>query len=286
MKKILFISKYLSTRQNGFETRLACLIKYFKKYNYHVLAITSSFSLKNKNFKKKYTKKNLDGINYIFIKENSDYSLYSFQRVFSWIKFEINLFKLNYNKLGFVPDIIYISSLSLLTILNGIVLKKKFSAKLVFEMRDLWPYFLYTTGKFSKFNPFVIFLSLVEKYGIFYSDLIVGLIPKINKYIKDRGFLKKTLASTFPVNVEFFKIKKKKFINKKKGKFNICYAGNFGFDNYIDDLLNLISKINSNEFFFHFIGEGSQKKILQNKFSHLKNINFYNSVNYTDLHSI
>ena len=69
-------------------------------------------------------------------------------------------------------------------------------------------------------------------------------------------------------------------------KFNICYAGNFGFDNYIDDLLNLISKINSNEFFFHFIGDGSQKKILQNKFSHLKNINFYNSVNYTDLHSI
>ena len=59
MKKILFICKYLSTNKNGFETRLATLIKFFKKNNYIVSAITSSNSLNKFNFKNKYNLKKL-----------------------------------------------------------------------------------------------------------------------------------------------------------------------------------------------------------------------------------
>jgi len=158
MKKILFICKYLSTSKNGFETRLSTLINLFNKNNYQVSAITSSNSLKKIKFKKKYTHKKIDNVNYYFIKENNNYSQYSLKRILSWIKFEIGVFNFNYNQIGFKPDVIYISSLSLLTILNGIYLKKKFSAKLVFEMRDLWPYFLYANCKFSRFNPFIFFL--------------------------------------------------------------------------------------------------------------------------------
>ena len=44
-------------------------------------------------------------------------------------------------------------------------------------MRDFWPYFLYKTGKFSKYNPFVIALGIIEKIGIQQSDLIISLIP-------------------------------------------------------------------------------------------------------------
>ena len=179
MKKILFISKYLSTSKNGFESRLSKLINLFNKNKYSIAAITSSESLKKFKFKKKYTNKKIDDVNYYSIKENNYHSSYSLKRIISWIKFEIGVFNFNYNKISFKPDIVYISSLSLFTILNGIYLKKKFNAKLVFEMRDLWPYFLYTTGKFSKLNPFIFFLSIIEKYGIHQSDLIISLIPKI-----------------------------------------------------------------------------------------------------------
>ena len=37
---------------------------------------------------------------------------------------------------------------------------------------------------------------------------------------------------------------------------------------------------------FHFFGEGSQKQIMQKKFSYLSNVKFYKHVNYNDLHSI
>ena len=286
MKKILFISKYLSTSKNGFESRLSKLINLFNKNKYSIAAITSSESLKKFKFKKKYTHKKIDDVNYYFIKENNYHSSYSLQRIVSWIKFEIGVFNFNYNKISFKPDIVYISSLSLFTILNGIYLKKKFNAKLVFEMRDLWPYFLYTTGKFSKLNPFIFFLSIIEKYGIHQSDLIISLIPKIKQYLKYRGFHnKKTLASTFPVNKKYFIKTADIKINLDNKNFNICYAGNFGFDNHLNDLLNLISKVQNKSFTFHFIGDGSQKKTLKKKFSHLDNIKFYKYIDYQNLHS-
>ena len=124
MKKILFISKYLSTSKNGFESRLSKLINLFNKNKYSIAAITSSESLKKFKFKKKYTHKKIDDVNYYFIKENNYHSSYSVQRIVSWIKFEIGVFNFNYNKISFKPDIVYISSLSLFTILNGIYLKK------------------------------------------------------------------------------------------------------------------------------------------------------------------
>lgn len=285
--KILFICKYLSTDKNGMETRLATIIKYFKKNNYQVSAITSSNSLKNIKFRKQCTLKKINNVNYYFIKDFSSYSLYSFKRILSWINFEYRVLTFNYNSLGFKPNVIYVSSLSLLTILNGIYLKKKFKSKLVFEMRDLWPYFLYTTGRFSKFNPLIIILNWIERYGVYKSDLIISLIPRINKYIKYRGFHNiKNFSSTFPLNKKNFFINKKLKSIKDHSRFNICYAGNFGIDNHLEDLLNLISKINDKSLLFHFIGEGSQKKFLQEKFSYLTNVKFCNHIEYKNLHSV
>ena len=285
MKKILFISKYISTNLNGFESRLATLIRFFSKNNYVVEAITSSGSLRKNKFKNRYNCKKINNVNYNFIKQNNNYSQYSIKRIVSWISFEYFLFKFDLNKIKFKPDIIYVSSLSLLTILNGIYLKKKYKAKLVFEMRDLWPFYLYSTGKFSKFNLIIIILGIIEKIGIYKSDLIIGLSPRINKYLKFRGFnKKKNFSSTFPVNKSLFK-KKKINIKVNKKKFNLCYAGNFGYDNHLDDLLNVISKLSSHEFFFHFFGKGSQKNFLIKKYSHFKNIKFYKHIEYSKLHS-
>lgn len=287
MKRILFISKYLSTKTNGFESRLSVLIRLFKKNNYSVAAITSSSSLKSIKSKKKYFKKKIDDVEYFFIREENSYSNYSFKRIISWIKFELNVFSFNYSNIKFKPEIIYISSLSLLTILNGIYLKKKFNSKLVFEMRDFWPYFLITTGKFSKFNPFILFLSFIEKYGIYSSDLIVSLIPNIKQYLKYRGFSnKKYFASTFPVNKNLFIENKKIKFEIDYSKFNICYAGNFGFDNYLDEFLSLIALSENSLFDFHFIGDGSQKKYLEKKYANVKNCKFHKHVEYKDLHTI
>jgi hypothetical protein len=285
MKKILFICKYLSTSNSGFESRLSTIIKYFKKNRYEVCAITSSVNSNKKNPKTKFFLQKIDKVNYYFINDIQNYSNYSFKRILSWINFEYRVFKFDYSLIKFKPEIIYISSVSLLTIINGWYLKKKYNAKLIFEMRDFWPYFLYTSGKFNRYNPFIIILGIIEKFGIYHSDLIISLIPRIKQYLIYRGFKKKSFASTFPVNKKYF-VKKKNNFKLKKNNFNICYAGNFGYDNYLQDLLDLAAKIKNKSFVFHLIGNGSQKSLLKNKFSSVENINFYDKINYQDLHSV
>ena len=121
--KILFICKYIHSNSLA-ETRLATLIKYFKKNKNTVAAITSGSFVKKLKFKKNYICKKFKNVNYYYIKDVPDYSYFSLKRIYSWIIFEYRIFNFNYNIIGFKPDVIYISSLSLLTILNGVYLKK------------------------------------------------------------------------------------------------------------------------------------------------------------------
>ena len=65
--KILFISKYLSTSKTGAESRLATIIRYFKKNNIQVAAITSNNSIKKYKSKKTFFNRKIDNVNYFFI---------------------------------------------------------------------------------------------------------------------------------------------------------------------------------------------------------------------------
>lgn len=251
------------------QTRLQTLVHEFKKNNHEVSVICSKLNLKKKGFELS----RIDKVDYFFLYENNNYKFNSFKRIFAWIYFEYKVLLFNYNYLKFKPDIVYISSPSLITIINGIILKKKFDCKLVFEMRDFWPLFLIHGGKISKFNPLIILLSCVEKIGIKYSDLVVSLIPRIKDYLKYRNEPNKAFfASTFPFEKKTFK--SKKLLSVNKSFFNIAYAGNFGHDNYLDDLLELIKNLKNQTFFFYFIGEGSLKKQLTDKYQNIKNVRF------------
>jgi len=282
--KILFISKYLFNYQfKGIQTRLQTLVSEFKKNNHEVSVICSKPNLKKKGFELS----RIDKVDYFILYEKNNYKFNSFKRVFAWINFEFKVLLFNYNYLKFKPNIVYISSPSLITIINGIILKKKFNCKLVFEMRDFWPLFLIHSGKFSKFNPLIILLNFVEKIGIKFSDLIVSLMPRIKDYLKYRNEPNKVFfASTFPFVKNTLKLKKKNNLSINKTFFNIAYAGNFGHDNYLDDLLELIANLKTKIFFFHLIGEGSLKEQLIDKYKNIKNVRFIKHISYQNLNSV
>ena len=59
------------------------------------------------------------------------------------------------------PDVIIVSSLSPLPIVSAYFWSKKYKAKLLFEVRDIWPLSLIEIGGFSKLNPLVLFFWMV-----------------------------------------------------------------------------------------------------------------------------
>jgi glycosyltransferase involved in cell wall biosynthesis len=198
----------------------------------------------------------------------------------SWIHFEINLFILNKSRLT-KPDVIIVSSLSLLTILNGILLKKKYKCKLVFEIRDIWPLTLVEEGSFSSKNIFIKILSLIEKLGYVKSDFIVGTMPNLKSHVcKVLGYERPVHCIPMGIN-ENVQISKKSlpnyFVNNylNPNYFNVVYAGTIGITNALVTFFETAELLLSdNSIRFVVVGDGPLKKHYQTEYKHLKNLLF------------
>ena len=126
-KTIWYISKYctiLNAHSPG--SRGWLLVKEFTDKGYQSVIITSDFddnsSLSNADFNLLNFYK--DGVKILLLKTLKFTTAKSFLRILSWFHFEFILFRLDKKNLP-KPDVIIVSSLSILTILNGIFLKKK-----------------------------------------------------------------------------------------------------------------------------------------------------------------
>ena len=93
---------------------------------------------------------------------------------------------MKWNKKGLdKPDVIIVSSLSIFTILSGLIFRIKYSAKLVFEIRDVWPLTITEVAGTSNYHPFILRLSWVEKLGYRKSNIVVGTLPNLKEHVNN-----------------------------------------------------------------------------------------------------
>ena len=167
-KTIWFISKYSRIPQNGnVGSRDFMILKELAKMGCHCFFITSFGNHLSgfDNQKKTYEIQDVNDVHVCKIRTNRYKGAKSIGRIVSWIVFELRLFLLP-NKFKYPkPDVIVVSSLSLLTILNGFVLKNRFKCRLIFEIRDIWPLTLTEEGGYSTKNLFILLLGWIEKIG-------------------------------------------------------------------------------------------------------------------------
>jgi glycosyltransferase involved in cell wall biosynthesis len=199
-------------------------------------------------------------------------------RIFSWIHFEWNLFWLKksaFNK----PDVIIVSSLSLLSILNGLILKKKYSCRLVFEIRDIWPLTIVEEGGFSQKNPFVLCLGLIERLGYKYSDVIVGTMPNLGEHVKKiLGYERN--VKCIPMGLDVSKLDDKlnlpsDYVEKyfDSSKFNVVHAGTVGITNALETFFQAALMMKDfHDVKFIIVGDGTLKNYYMDKYNHLPNL--------------
>lgn len=266
--RILIISKYLSSKEVGFEARLFAIARQFALSDQAVTVITSDSNhfAKYPKFKKVYNRFDIASIKQLVIKTYKYKKTISINRVISWIDFEIKLLLFPF-KLIDRPDIIIVSSLSLLTILNGIILKYRFRCKLVFEIRDIWPLTMVEEGGYKEKNVFVWILSIIERVGYTKSDLIVGTMPNLKAHVEDVTKKKSLNCICIPFGVDsnFYEAKEETtspylIYPIPKDRFIIGYAGSIGLTNGLDAIIKATQKLKYDErFFFIFIGDGDRK---------------------------
>lgn len=291
MKSVWYISKYVKSSFIGNSgSRGFFLLNELSKKGFDC-TIFSSYPFKNlKSYKKIISNINRN-FKYVYIDSYEYRKANSSSRIISWLDFERKLFLLRKDILP-KPDVVIVSSLSLLTIINGLILKTKYSCKLIFEVRDIWPLTLTEEGGFSNRNIIIIFLKFIEFIAYKYSDHIIGTMPNLKEHVeKVLGFPKK--VSCVPMGFNSKELIEAEDIPKNikrlipKNKFIVGYFGGIGVSNALNSFFDTVNKLEKNKD-IHFLvaGDGDLKNHYFSQTKHLKNITFLSFIEKKYIHSM
>ena len=226
----------------------------------------------------------VDGLDVLWVRTMKFRGAKSLRRILSWLHFEWRLLFAPWKELP-KPDAIIVSSLSLLTVLNGVRLQRRYGAKLVFEVRDIWPLTLVEEGGFSARNPLVILLGAVERFGYRRANLIVGTMPNLAPHVKEvlghpkdvqcipMGYNADGTDETGQVPEAYLEA------GVPEGKFLIGYAGSIGISNALDTFFEAVAAVAQDErVHFVIVGDGGLRLDYERRYGHLPNVTFVGQV--------
>jgi len=292
---IWYVSKYVMFPEESYVGhRGHYLSKGLVSLGYKMLIINSNSFNKMRfiDFKNLYNFRELDSIHYITIKTIKYLNSFSIKRFLSWIDFEIKLFLLPFKKKLQKPDVIIISSLSILTILNGIIFKFKYKCKLILEIRDIWPLSLIEYKGYSKNNLFILVLRFIEYIGYRSADKIIGTMPLLYKHVeKVIGITNKVeyIPTGYDLKMLENHIIPDQRINNilNSDKKIVTYIGSIGLANNLNTFFKTIKKLSKNKsIFFLVIGDGELKQKFEKDYGYLENLYFSKPVENKYVHNI
>ena len=281
--QVVYISKYAAYPPYGYETRQVYISRSLVQRGMDVTLYTST---SNHILSQRVSAKveTVDGIKVHWISTLSYTKPYGFKRVLSWLHFEWRLRK-ELRKVSLTDtDIVIVSSLSLLSIWNGIYLKNKFGSKLIFEVRDIWPAVLERIGKISPSNIIFQLLASIELEGYKKADKIIGTMPNLSEHVEKRlGFAKPVLWLPHLLNPNVVYAPKHSFhaaltkLKKNAKNILIGFAGSINRSSALNFFLDAAAQFDTKNVHFLILGEGALKSQYKDKYSS-ETIHFYDQL--------
>jgi len=260
------------------------------KLGHNVLIIAASFShlrTRQPRCEQTITSETIDGIRYFWLR-TPGYTGNSWGRIINMLSFSTQI--LLRNVCIFKPDIIIDSSTYPLTIFGCSKIARKYNAKLIFEVHDLWPLTPVELGGYPRFHPFIIFLEIAERYAYKNSYKVISILPDTKTYMVKHGMHgEKFIYIPNGINLSEWErldqltTEYDEFFNELRigGKFIIGYTGNLGLANAVDSLLKAAVLLrDSSEIHFVIVGDGILEAELKSfaASNNLKNVTFLPSI--------
>ena len=287
-KTIWIINQYASTPSSGMGGRHYYLAKYLAKKGHKVYLIASSYSHLLKNppqIKDNICMEKIEGFHFVWIKMSSYSHAHSKKRVLNWFLFPIKLLSLK-KYIKDRPDSVVVSSPSLFSFLGAKYLASLHKAKLVFEVRDIWPLTLIEIGGYSPKHPFIKLMQYVEDKAYKYSDKVISNLPYAYEHMIKRGMPKEKFA-WIPNGIDVEEMQEQEDLSESvknqipKNKFIIGYTGSIGVANALDILIEAAILLKDNlNISFVIVGKGKDKgSLIQKVQQHdLQNVIFIDSI--------
>jgi glycosyltransferase involved in cell wall biosynthesis len=280
---IWYVSKYVAPPGRGSAgSRGFMLMQEFVKTGHRSVIITSNSNqlADVPDMKSSYQVQKIDGVYIHWVRTLKYEVAKSARRILSWLHFEWRLLLIPKSALP-CPDVIVVSSLSLLTILNGLLWRRRYRCRLAFEIRDIWPLTIIEEGGYSKNNIFVRGLEWIEKLGYRSADAIVGTMPNLAEHVANQvgpgrpvhcipmGIDPRSLTDIQPLPDGYVQA------HIPQGKFVVAHVGSIGITNALDTFLNCAQRM-SGESGIHFlvVGDGDLKAEYVRRYGYLPNVSF------------
>jgi glycosyltransferase involved in cell wall biosynthesis len=271
-KVVWIINHYAGSRVHGMEYRHYYLAQHFQRMGLRPAIICASFHhLLTKLPEERYAA--VDGVPYVWIKA-CRYQQNDFKRVINMVEFSSRLAMKGLGQLP-RPDVVIASSPHPFVAVNGWRLAKKYRAKFIFEVRDLWPLTLLELGGHSLRHPFIRAMAWAERLGYERCDYTVSLLGGAKEYMVAHGLderkfvhIPNGIDPQVSQTIEELPDEHKQVIERLKndGKLIVLYSGNHGVANALGNVVEAASLLkDERRVHFLLVGQGPEKEPLQQR---------------------
>lgn len=270
-KTVWIVHQYGSTPETGMGGRHYYLAEELAKQGHRVYLIASAANHLLKSNPKttgRFTFEQVAGFTMVWVRMPEYAQAHSKQRAINWFLFPWRIQKLT-RLIAEKPDAVLCSSPSPVAFLGAERLAKKFKARLLFEVRDIWPLTLVELGGFSTRHPFIRMMRWVEKRAYRRADIVVSNLKNSVEHMVASG-MQRGKFRWIPNGFSLAEVSKEVPLNAEtkarlpKGKFIVGYTGTLGVANALDTLIEAAELLKGQEdIAFVLVGQGKEKAQLQ-----------------------
>lgn len=270
-KTVWIVHQYGSTPATGMGGRHFYLAEELARQGHKVYLIASTANHLLKTQPKtsgRFTFEQVAGFTMVWVKMPDYAQAHSKQRAINWFLFPWRIQKLA-RLIADKPDAVLCSSPSPIAFLGAERLAKKFKARLVFEVRDIWPLTLVELGGFSTRHPFIRVMRWVEKRAYRCADIVVSNLKNSVEHMVESG-MRRDKFCWIPNGFSLAEVSQKVPLAAEVkailpcDKFVVGYTGTLGVANALDTLIEAADRLKEyTEIVFVLVGRGKEKEQLQ-----------------------
>lgn len=298
--KILILSQFAGSRKHGMVLRNYQWARTLTEMGHDVTIMASSYAHarhKQPVVDGNVSVEHIDDIRYLWVKGTKSYNPASvIGRLSSMFWFTLKSYIIaRRHKRQY--DVVIASSPQPFVIFAARFLAKKNKAKLVFDIRDLWPLSLMELSKSGEYNPLIWLMQRAEDYACSRADLITAVPQNCEPYLKSRGLGDNKFMHIpngfVESNLDIEKHKKapQDYIDhidmlRKDGAFFVGYTGSLGEANAMDKFLEAMAQVDD-QVHCIIVGRGAKKEDLKAQAYELKinhRVHIFDSIDSDQMH--
>jgi glycosyltransferase involved in cell wall biosynthesis len=278
---VWIVNQYAGSPRHGMEYRHYHLARGLTHAGHTVVVISGSRShlyTAPPQVSRPFTLETIDGVTYCWVAVPPYQRAISLARVVNMAAFALRLERLPIHRLP-PPDAILVSSPSLFPLPVASRWARRFGARLVFEVRDIWPLTLRELGGLSVRHPLVVLMQWLEDYGYRRADRVVSVLPAARDHMVSRGmdprkfhYLPNGIDLTGPpidgaaTNAVGDAI--------RPGVFTVGFVGTLGRANVLETLIDAARLLEPDEAQIVVVGHGPERDQLAARAAGLRNLTF------------